>query len=56
MFLETAHPVKFYDVVEPVIGETIPIPEPLKPLMEKDKRSILMEADFQHLSEFLINR
>ncbi len=56
MFLETAHPVKFYDVVEPVIGEVIPIPEPLKPLMEKDKRSILMEADFQQLSEFLMNR
>ena len=26
MFLETAHPVKFYDVVEPVIGETVPVP------------------------------
>jgi threonine synthase len=56
MFLETAHPVKFYDVVEPVIGEVIPIPELLKPLMEKEKKSILMEADFQQLSEFLINR
>jgi threonine synthase len=56
MFLETAHPVKFYDVVEPVIGEAIPIPEPLKPLMEKDKKSILMEADFQQLSEFLMKR
>ena len=56
MFLETAHPVKFYDVVEPVIGEAIPIPEPLKPLMEKEKRSILMNADFQQLSEFLMNR
>jgi threonine synthase len=56
MFLETAHPVKFYDVVEPVIGEVIPIPELLKPLMEKEKKSILMEADFQQLSEFLMNR
>jgi threonine synthase len=56
MFLETAHPVKFYYVVEPVIGEVIPIPELLKPLMEKEKKSILMEADFQQLSEFLINR
>lgn len=56
MFLETAHPVKFYDVVEPVIGEVIPIPELLKPLMEKDKKSILMEADFQQLREFLMNR
>jgi hypothetical protein len=43
-------------VVEPVIGEVIPIPELLKPLMEKEKKSILMEADFQQLSEFLINR
>ena len=56
MFLETAHPVKFYDVVEPVIGEVIPIPELLKPLMEKDKKSILMEADFHQLSEFLMKR
>jgi threonine synthase len=26
IFLETAHPVKFYDVVEPIIGQAVPMP------------------------------
>jgi threonine synthase len=56
IFLETAHPVKFYDVVEPVIGQTIPIPGPLQPIMKKKKNSILMDAGFENLRDFLISR
>jgi len=56
IFLETAHPVKFYDVVEPVINQPVPIPEYLKPLLKQEKKSILMNADFENLKEFLINR
>ena len=31
IFLETAHPIKFYDTVEPLIQSTIPLPERCKP-------------------------
>jgi threonine synthase len=30
IFLETAHSVKFYDVVEPIINQTVPIPESIQ--------------------------
>jgi threonine synthase len=56
IFLETAHPVKFYDVVEPVIQQKVPIPESLQPLMDKEKKSVLMNAHFENLKEFLMNR
>ncbi|MDQ2721450.1 MAG: threonine synthase [Bacteroidota bacterium] len=56
IFLETAHPVKFYDVVEPVIQQNIPVPELLQPLMKKEKISIYMDASFANLREFLLNR
>ena len=53
--LETAHPVKFYDVVEAVIDEKIPIPENIQELLFKEKFSISMNADFEDLKEFLLN-
>jgi threonine synthase len=54
--LETAHPVKFYDVVEPVIQRKIPIPESVKGILSKEKLSTVMETGFQNLNEFLLNR
>ena len=56
IFLETAHPVKFYDVVEPVISKKVPVPESLQPILQKEKKSILMNADFDSLKDFLMNR
>jgi threonine synthase len=53
-FLETAHPVKFYDVVEPVINQKIPIPESVKSIMNKEKESVLMEPDFENLKQYLL--
>jgi len=54
--LETAHPVKFYDVVEPVINEKIPIPESVKGILLKEKLSTSMEAGFENLKAFLLTR
>jgi threonine synthase len=56
IFLETAHPVKFPDTVESVIGKTIAIPGSAKHLLEKKKESILMTASFQDLKEWLLNK
>lgn len=51
--LETAHPVKFYDVVEPVIGETVPVPFSVQQQMHAVKKSIKIEADSALLKDFL---
>ncbi len=54
--LETAHPVKFYDVVEPVIQQKIPIPKSIEGILSKEKLSTVMEPGFQNLKEFLLSR
>lgn len=52
--LETAHPVKFYDVTEPVIGKKIPVPEAVQEQMKKEKVSIVMENKYEALKEYLL--
>ncbi len=54
MFLETAHPVKFYDVVEPVIHTTVPIPESLNAVLKNEKVAVSMDADYLQLKEYLM--
>ena len=54
MFLETAHPVKFYDVVEPVIGTTVPIPEAVNSILNNKKEAVLMNADYGELKDYLL--
>jgi threonine synthase len=44
-FLETAHPSKFYDVIEPVIHQQVEIPESIKVLLKQNKNSIKMKAN-----------
>ncbi|MES2849096.1 MAG: threonine synthase [Bacteroidota bacterium] len=51
--LETAHPVKFYDVVEPVIGETIPLPPAVAAQINAEKKSTKINADAALLKDFL---
>ena len=55
-FLETAHPVKFYDVVEPIIKKEIEIPEQVKSILKKEKLSVRMRAEFEELKEYLLNK
>ena len=55
IFAETAHPVKFFDVVEPVIGEAIPLPDAIERIMPLKKESVLMENNFDSLKSFLID-
>lgn len=51
--LETAHPVKFYDVVEPVINEKIPLPPSVAAQINAKKKSTLINADASLLKDFL---
>lgn len=53
MFLETAHPVKFYDVVEPVINRKVPMPDVLKTMLKKEKKSLMMEAKYEDFKAYL---
>ena len=56
MFLETAHPVKFYDVVEPVIGETVPVPESIQEQLKAEKKSTKINSGPAELKQFLMGR
>ncbi|HMI61076.1 MAG TPA: threonine synthase [Puia sp.] len=54
IFLETAHPVKFYDTVEPVIGEKIPLPPSVAALLQRPKHSKKIKANYADLKDFLL--
>jgi threonine synthase len=54
IFLETAHPVKFYDTVEPIIHQQIPLPSGVQELLGKQKQSKKMEAHYSELKDFLL--
>ncbi len=54
IFLETAHPVKFYDVVEPIINEKVSLPPAVQALLGKEKISIKMDPDYDTLKNYLL--
>ena len=56
IFLETAHPAKFKDTVEGIIGEEVAIPEKLAAFMKGEKKSIAMSKDFDEFKSLLLNR
>ncbi|HMO32130.1 MAG TPA: threonine synthase [Lacibacter sp.] len=51
--LETAHPVKFYDVVEPVTGNPIPLPPAVAAIMNLPKQARSLAANYDELQDFL---
>ncbi|MFM2307152.1 MAG: hypothetical protein RLZZ367_1821, partial [Bacteroidota bacterium] len=53
--LETAHPVKFSNVVEQATGVAIDFPENMKYLLTQQKSSIATEANYGALKEFLLS-
>ena len=52
VFLETAHPVKFLQVVEETLTVNVEIPPQIKQVMSKEKVSILI-SNYQDLKNFL---
>jgi threonine synthase len=56
IFLETAHPVKFYEVVEKVTGKKVALPDSVKALLNKKKIADKIEADYQVLKHFLLKK
>lgn len=51
--LETAHPVKFYDVVEPVTGEKVELPPSVQEQINAVKKSTRLEASSDLLKNYL---
>ncbi|WP_158976396.1 threonine synthase [Cellulophaga sp. L1A9] len=54
IFLETAHPVKFLDIVEDTIKENLDIPKKIIKQMNKKKKSIKISS-YEELKKFLID-
>ena len=54
IFLGTAHPSKFLDVIEPEINQKVEIPERLKNILDKEKQSIKMKNNYTEFSNYLL--
>jgi threonine synthase len=52
-FLGTAHPVKFFDVVEEVLCSKVQLPGAIQDLVKKKKESVKIEADNEALKQYL---
>lgn len=53
VFLETAHPGKFREVVEQTLGTSIKLPNVLEQFMKGTKQTIAMENDFAAFKKYL---
>lgn len=54
IFLETAHPAKFKDTVEKIIGEPVEIPAKLQAFMQGEKQSVPMTKAFEDFKHYLL--
>ena len=53
LFLSTAHPAKFGDVVEPIIGRPVPVPGPLAEAMRRPRHVTHIEPQLAALAPLL---
>jgi len=57
VFLETAHPAKFTETVESVLGKgTVVLPKKLAAFMKGEKLSIQLSTEFADFKQFLLNK
>jgi threonine synthase len=55
VFLETAHPAKFTETMEAIIGKgNIELPEKLKEFMKNEKQSDLLNTEFNSFKKYLL--
>jgi threonine synthase len=56
IFLETAHPAKFTETVEEIVGKgNVPMPDRLQEFMKGEKRSVPMGTEFEAFKEYLLS-
>jgi threonine synthase len=56
VFLATAHPAKFREVVEPAIGQAIPLPPALAQALTRPRHSEALPADYAPLKSLLLQQ
>lgn len=56
VFLETAHPAKFLQTVEQIIGHEVKVPEKLQAFMRGTKQSVPMAKDFETFKAYLLRQ
>ena len=56
VFCETAHPAKFKETVDRIIGGDVEIPERLAAFMRGQKQSVELSKDFKEFKAFLMSR
>ena len=54
IFLETAHPAKFKNIVDKTLDLDIPIPDTLMDCMRKEKKAKQIENDYEELKKVLL--
>ena len=52
VFLETAHPIKFLDIVEPLLELKLPVPKQIESVLGKEKVSIKIQT-YQDFKQYL---
>lgn len=55
VFLETAHPAKFLETVERIIGQKVDIPHKLQEFMKGEKQSLELSKDFAGFKKYLLS-
>ena len=56
VFCETAHPAKFKEKVDSILGTDIEIPDRLAAFMKGQKQSVAMSKDFKDFKEYLMKQ
>jgi len=55
IFLATAHPAKFAEIVEPIVGRSIPKPAPLAEALARPRQILRIDATLQAVKETLVS-
>lgn len=56
VFCETAHPAKFKEKVDEILGISVDIPARLRAFMEGEKQSVPMSNDFADFKQYLLSQ
>lgn len=56
VLLETAHPAKFLETVEGIIGKPVAVPEKLQAFLGREKQSVPLSKEFADFKQYLLAR
>lgn len=54
IFLETAHPAKFKEIIEEILRKNVEIPVSLQKFMKGKRRNVELAKEYNHFREFLL--